>query len=145
MTAGSTATRIEPGRHRYATRQGEAIASVLTDVAEFRSAQEIYAELRRRGVRVGLTTVYRHLGALADRGEVDVLHTPAGETVYRQCAAEAHHHHLICRFCGKTVEFEGPEMEQLAVRVARRAGFRDVSHTVEIFGTCRECGAARAT
>jgi len=140
MSDQSRASLVELGRPRYATRQGEAISAVLKDTAEFRSAQDIHAELRRRGHRVGLTTVYRHLGDLAERGEVDVLHTPAGETIYRQCAADAHHHHLICRFCGRTVEFEGPEIEQWTERVARQAGFRDVSHTVEIFGTCRDCG-----
>jgi Fur family transcriptional regulator, ferric uptake regulator len=133
---------VDSGRPRYSTRQGEAISGVLEDIAEFRSAQDIHAELRRRGHRVGLTTVYRHLGVLAERGQVDVLHTPTGETIYRQCAADAHHHHLICRFCGKTVEFEGPQIEQWAEKVARRAGFREVSHTVEIFGICRDCGSA---
>jgi Fur family ferric uptake transcriptional regulator len=134
---------IEPARPR-STRQREAIAAVLEDVTEFRSAQEIHDELRRRGNQVGLATVYRQLGSLAERGEVDVLHTLGGETVYRRCAAEVHHHHLVCRSCGKTVEFEGPEIERLADRVARREGFRDVSHTVEILGTCSDC-ASRLT
>lgn len=134
------ASVVDAVRPRYSTRQGEAISAILRDIVEFRSAQDIHAELRRRGHRVGLATVYRHLGALAERGEVDVLQTPGGETVYRQCAAHAHHHHLICRACGKTVEFEGKEIERSADRVARRAGFREVSHTVEIFGVCRDCG-----
>jgi Fur family transcriptional regulator, ferric uptake regulator len=141
MADESGALGTEPERVRYSTRQGEAISAVLEDVAEFRSAQDIHAELRHRGHRVGLTTVYRHLGALAERGEVDVLHTPAGETIYRRCAADAHHHHLICRFCGNTVEVEGPEIEQWMEAVARRAGFREVSHTVEIFGTCKACNS----
>jgi Fur family ferric uptake transcriptional regulator len=139
----SRAPLVQSGRPHYSTRQGEAISAVLKDIAEFRSAQDIHAELRRRGHRVGLTTVYRHLGTLAERGEVDVLHTPSGETIYRQCVADAHHHHLICRFCGKTVEFEGPEIEQWTEQVARRAGFSEVSHTVEIFGTCSDCVSAR--
>src|ERR671936_803661 len=142
MGARSQISVVQPGRPRYSTRQGEAISAVLKDIAEFRSAQDIYTELRRRGHQVGLTTVYRHLGALAERGEVDVLHTQGGETIYRQCVADAHHHHLICRFCGRTVEFEGPEIEEWAARVARRAGCREVSHTVEIFGTCKDCGSA---
>jgi len=121
------------------TRQGRLVSEILDDVAEFRTAQDIHAELRKRGHRVGLTTVYRHLGQLADIGEVDSLRTPSGETIYRRCAAPAHHHHLICRQCGKTLEFEGPEVERWAERVAKRARFRDVSHTVEIFGTCEEC------
>ncbi|MDP9340793.1 MAG: transcriptional repressor [Actinomycetota bacterium] len=135
---------MEPGRVRHATRQGDAINEVLNDVAEFRAPQEIHAELRRRGRRVGLTTVYRHLALLADRGAVDVLRTASGQTVYRRCAAESHHHHLICRSCGKTVEFEGPEVERWAEAVARAARFHDVSHTVEIFGTCDDCAAGQA-
>src|SRR5439155_150580 len=106
------------------TRQGRLISEILDDVAEFRTAQDIHAELRRRGHRVGLTTVYRHLGQLADTGEVDSLRTPSGETIYRRCTVPAHHHHLICRECGKTLEFEGPEVERWAERVAKRARFR---------------------
>ncbi len=137
---------LEQGRERvrHATRQGEAINEVLDEVSEFRTPQEIHGELRRRGRRVGLTTVYRHLALLADRGAVDVLRTASGQTVYRRCAAESHHHHLICRSCGKTVEFEGPEVERWAEAVARAARFHDVSHTVEVFGTCEDCAAGRA-
>jgi Fur family ferric uptake transcriptional regulator len=120
------------------------VREVLSDVTEFRSAQDIHDELRHRGHRVGLTTVYRHLNQMAERGLVDVLRTPSGETVYRRCAAPSHHHHLICRSCGKTVEFEGPELERWAEEVARTARFHDVSHTVEIFGTCEDCAKAAA-
>jgi Fur family ferric uptake transcriptional regulator len=127
------------GQVRHATRQGEAIGEVLEDVVEFRTAQDIHAEIRRRGHRVGLTTVYRHLNLMAERGSVDALRIPSGETVYRRCAVESHHHHLICRSCGTTLEFEGPEVERWAEKVARAARFRDVSHTVEIFGTCDAC------
>jgi Fur family transcriptional regulator, ferric uptake regulator len=126
-------------RAHNATRQGEVVADVLNELDEFRSAQEIHAELKRRGERVGLTTVYRHLNLLAEGGAVDVSRTPEGETIYRRCAAESHHHHLICRSCGKTLEFEGPEVERWAEGIARKARFRDVSHTVEIFGTCPDC------
>jgi Fur family ferric uptake transcriptional regulator len=129
---------------RHATRQGDAVREVLRDVAEFRSAQDIHDELRHRGHRVGLTTVYRHLNHMAELGLVDVLRIPSGETVYRRCEAPSHHHHLICRSCGKTVEFEGPELERWAEDVARSARFHDVSHTVEIFGTCEDCAKANA-
>lgn len=138
-TAGGSAA----GKARHATRQGDAIAALLRDLDEFRSAQQIHDELRRRGQRIGLATVYRHLGALAERGEIDALRTQSGETIYRRCVAEDHHHHLICRFCGKTVEFEGPEIERWTEAVARRARFQDVAHTVEILGTCEDCALPR--
>jgi Fur family ferric uptake transcriptional regulator len=121
-----------------ATRQRAAVARLLDDIGEFRTAQELHEELRRRGEAIGLTTVYRTLQALSDAGEVDVLRTDSGESAYRRCSAH-HHHHLVCRHCGRTVEVEGPAVERWAERVAAEHGFRDVRHTVEIFGSCADC------
>ncbi|MGW0229553.1 Fur family transcriptional regulator [Actinopolymorpha singaporensis] len=122
-----------------ATRQRAAVAEVLEGVEDFRSAQDIHALLRDRGENVGLTTVYRTLGSLADAGQVDAIRTDDGETVYRRCATARHHHHLVCRDCGRTVEVEGPAVERWAESVAAEAGFVDVTHTVEVFGTCAAC------
>ena len=122
------------------TRQRSAVARALGVEPGFRSAQALHDAMRHAGESVGLTTVYRHLQALAEAGEVDVLRTADGEAVYRQCAAEAHHHHLVCRSCGATVEVTGAAVERWAARVASEHGFRDVSHTVEVFGTCGACG-----
>jgi Fur family transcriptional regulator, ferric uptake regulator len=138
---GNPGTARIPGGLR-ATRQGAAVRSALTTAAGFRSAQDLHAELRRRGEAVGLTTVYRHLQMLADAGEVDTLHNPDGETVYRLCGSEAHHHHLVCRSCGRTVEIEGGEVERWTRQVADAEGFVDIDHTIEIFGTCAACTAA---
>jgi Fur family ferric uptake transcriptional regulator len=117
------------------TRQRRAVVSALQGFEDFRSAQDIHDLLRRNGANVGLSTVYRTLQALADGGEVDVLRSEDGEAVYRRCSTN-HHHHLVCRSCGRTVEIEGPAVERWAERVAGEHGFTDVSHTLEIFGTC---------
>jgi Fur family ferric uptake transcriptional regulator len=107
----------------------------------FCSAQEIHAELRRKGEHVGLTTVYRHLQALSEQGSIDAIRDDSGETLYRQCETTAHPHHLTCRTCGHSVEVEGRAVEQWAERVATEAGFTDVGHTVELFGRCPDCAA----
>lgn len=125
------------------TRQRTAVSALLDRLDDFRSAQEIHEELRRVGEGIGLTTVYRTLQTLADSGEVDVLRTGTGEAVYRRCASAEHHHHLVCRRCGRTVEIEGPAVESWAKRVAEAHGFSELSHTAEIFGLCRECGDGR--
>jgi Fur family transcriptional regulator, ferric uptake regulator len=124
-----------------ATRQRAAVATLLDEVDDFRSAQELHDLLKRRGESVGLTTVYRTLQGLAAAGLVDVVRTDDGEAVYRRCASGSHHHHLVCRSCGRTVEVEGPAVESWAVKVAADHGFTDVSHTLEIFGTCDQCAA----
>jgi Fur family transcriptional regulator, ferric uptake regulator len=125
------------------TRQRSAISALLSNIDEFRSAQELHDELRKRGEGIGLTTVYRTLQSLADAGMVDVLRTDTGESVYRQCSS-GHHHHLVCRHCGRTVEVEGPTVEAWAAAIAGEHGFTEVSHTLEIFGTCRDCVRSRA-
>jgi Fur family ferric uptake transcriptional regulator len=121
------------------TRQRRAVSSALDDTAGFRSAQQIHELLRRRGDKVGLTTVYRTLQAMAEAEEVDVLRAGDGEALYRQCSTGGHHHHLVCRSCGLTVEVEGPAVENWADRVAGAHGFSEVSHTLEIFGRCQAC------
>ena len=120
------------------TRQRGAVGALLSELDEFRSAQELHALLRDRGDRVGLTTVYRTLQALANAGEIDVMRPPEGEQLFRRCS-RGHHHHLVCRDCGATVEVDGPAVEHWADRVAAQHGYVDVSHTLEIFGTCQRC------
>ncbi|GEP39284.1 transcriptional repressor [Nocardioides psychrotolerans] len=130
----SQTTGVRPTRQRLAVRQ------VLDSADDFRSAQDIHDALRREGERVGLATVYRALQSLVDAGEIDVLKTAAGESVYRRCSTH-HHHHLVCRTCGRTVEIEGPAVERWARAVALEHGYEDASHTLELFGTCSSCHA----
>ena len=125
------------------TRQRAAVSALLDRLDDFRSAQEIHEQLRRTGDGIGLTTVYRTLQALADTGEVDVLSSDTGEAVYRRCSDD-HHHHLVCRACGSTVEVQGDQVETWATEVAREHGFSDVSHTIEIFGLCSACTTAQS-
>jgi Fur family transcriptional regulator, ferric uptake regulator len=120
------------------TRQRAAITALLESLDEFRSAQEIHDELRRRGQGIGLTTVYRTLQSMSAAGAVDTLRTDTGESVYRRCSTN-HHHHLVCRTCGFTVEVEGGQAEAWAAQVASAHGFSEASHTIEVFGTCATC------
>ncbi len=131
--------RHSAGTGVRATRQRGAIIALLDTVEEFRSAQELHDELRRRGENIGLTTVYRTLQTLAAADLVDLVRTDTGESVYRRCAAPHHHHHLVCRGCGAAVEVSGREVEAWAADIAAAHGFSDVSHTIELFGTCSEC------
>jgi Fur family transcriptional regulator, ferric uptake regulator len=117
------------------TRQRIAVTEALASFDDFRSAQEIHELLDRRGAKVGLATVYRTLQRLSEAREVDMLRTEDGEAVYRRCS-DTHHHHLVCRECGATVEIEGPAVERWTTAMAAEHGFADVSHTLEIFGTC---------
>ena len=123
------------------TRQGATIADALAGLDEFKTAQDIHDLLRARGEKIGLATVYRHLQAMTDAGEVDVIRTPDGQASYRGCgeATHDHHHHLICRNCGRTVEVELDGVEELIDRLAGAHGFTAVDHSLELRGLCAAC------
>lgn len=126
------------------TRQRAEILDLLEDLDEFRSAQQLHELLRSRGSGVGLATVYRAVQSLADGGEIDVLRTQDGESVYRRCEQRSHHHHLVCRSCGRTVEIDAGQAEAWAAQVGAAHGFTDVDHTIELLGTCADCRARAA-
>lgn len=130
--------RSSAGRLR-STRQRAAIISALRRASGFKTAQGLHLEMAKAGEGVALATIYRNLQALADSGEVDVLQSELGEAMFCLCQSKDHHHHLVCRRCGRSEEIRGEEVESWATDVGRAHGFSQVSHTVEVFGVCREC------
>src|SRR5690606_35861480 len=124
---------------RRDTRQRRAVRGALAEAESFVSAQELHAELREDGVRIGLATVYRALADLAADGEADVLQSEEGEARYRACTPGEHHHHMICRECGRTVEVGAEVVGRWVASIAAEHGFVEAEHEVNIFGLCAEC------
>lgn len=127
------------------TRQQSAVLEALGSRTDFVAAQELHVAMARAGHKVALATVYRALQSFDEAGEVDTLVTEGGETLYRACRTTAHHHHLVCRECGDTVEIDGPAVEQWSEQIAAQHGFSEVSHTVELYGRCAACSCGRST
>lgn len=123
---------------RRNTWQKTAVLEQLSNTDEFVSAQELHQKISQSGKKLGLTTVYRALTEMVEQGMADSLSISDGEMRYRICTPE-HHHHLICRLCGKTVEFDMPGFEELALEVAKADGFTELSHEIELFGVCKDC------
>ena len=124
------------------TKAQRAVLAVLDSAGRFMSAQDIHVRLRQDGSTVGLTSVYRALQFLADAGSLDVLRTGSGETTFRRCDSDEHHHHLVCRICGATVEVEAPGLERWLAGVGRAHEFAVEGHTLEVVGVCRRCTSA---
>ena len=123
------------------TWQRAAVREALGGTDGFVSAQALHASMRTAERPIGLATVYRALADLAAEGEIDHLQQGA-EALYRACSSGRHHHHLICRNCGHTVEIDAEPVEEWARGVAAANGFTDPEHVVDIFGTCADCVAA---
>lgn len=120
------------------TWQREAVREALSESEGFVSAQSLHASLKGGGSTVGLATVYRALADLATEGDADSLQQD-GESLYRACTPGTHHHHLICRSCGTTVEIAADEVEAWAQAVAAKHGFTRPQHVVDVFGLCATC------
>jgi len=123
------------------TWQREAVREALSESEGFVSAQGLHSHLRDGGSPIGLATVYRALADLATQGEADSLQQE-GESLFRACTPGSHHHHLICRNCGLTVEIEADAVEEWARNVAAEHGFTQPNHIVDVFGLCAECSLA---
>lgn len=132
------------GTSRRASRQYDAVTDLLGRLREFRSAQQIHALLDRRGARVALSTTYRILQHLADRGDVSVVYGRGHEAMYRWCGPERHCH-LVCRRCLRTVEVPGSTLITHAMDLAREFDFAEIESTLEVLGTCRSCALAEGT
>lgn len=126
-------------RADYVTRPREWIASVLAREPRFLSAAQIHQRLRRAGTRVSLSTVYRTLERLRNRGDITARADAEGETTYMLCEPERHHHHAICRACGRVEDVDCAATDQFADSLHALHGFALDGHAMEFFGTCRDC------
>ncbi len=121
------------------TVQRREIIETLEGVRGFISAQELHGLIVRRGGRIALATVYAQLRKLVDSGEIDVVMTDRGESLFRRCDVDVHHHHLACRLCGATVDVDTPELERWTAQLASRHGYSELRHVLELNGLCPTC------
>lgn len=121
------------------TPQRLRVLGALADEADGATAQELHHRLRRRGDRIGLATVYRALAALHEHDVIDSLPQRTGESRYRVCGSDRHHHHLVCRACDRVIELSGCDVDDWIRRVSAAHGFRELEHSLEVTGLCADC------
>lgn len=121
------------------TKQRRTVVDVLRTLEEFHSAQELHRIIADRGGKVSLATVYRVLQSMAEGGDVDTVQDHEGQALYRTCQAEEHHHHLLCRHCGRAENIEADVVEKWASAIGASFGYSDIEHTIELTGICADC------
>jgi Fur family ferric uptake transcriptional regulator len=124
------------------TEPRRALAVLIADQEGHFTAAELVAAARQRRVGVGRATVFRTLETLDEIGAIERLDLPSGEHAYVGCEP-AHHHHIVCSRCGRTVEIDDAGLRPVVREVARQTGFRVDDHRLELFGLCPACLAAR--
>jgi Fur family ferric uptake transcriptional regulator len=104
---------------------------------------ELAKFLGQRGQAMALTTIYRNLPALEGAGIICRTtfseEQTRGAVTYERVVGKPHHDHLVCKTCGKKVEFEYDAIEILQQEIARQHGFQLISHHLELVGICKKC------
>lgn len=103
------------------------------------TAEALYRKIVKEHPSIGLATVYRNLKLFKEAGLARMSRFGKNEAYYEHNYMHTHHDHLICLSCGKIVEFENPDIEEIQERTARRYHFKTTSHRLEMYGRCAEC------
>jgi len=126
-------------KHLRLTGPRRAIIASVFGTEEHFTAEELLKWARRRDKSVSRATVYRTLPLLTASGLVREMDFGKDQKYYDPNYAEhPHHNHLICLDCGKIVEFDSREMEQIEREISRRLGFSAKAHRLQITATCEE-------
>ena len=128
---------VERGLRLTAARR--AIVEVVLARAGHFAIEDLVADLRSRGLPASKATVYRSLPLLTEAGILSSAVLTRDEHTYERAVGREHHDHLVCRRCGKVVEFECEAIEVLQREVAARYGFTLEGHVHQLIGRCADC------
>ena len=145
------ATETSWAEHAHATlrsaglRRGGARTAVIEALARHGcavSALELDDELRSRKPRVGRASIYRALEQFEELGLVRRMEMSRGTAGYERIEPDGHHHHhAICRDCGRMETFEDSDLERVIARLSGRMPFEISEHDVVLRGRCKRCSA----
>ena len=82
------------------------------------------------------TTIYRELEEFQKRGLITEVEFGDGKKRYE--LARDHHHHLVCKNCGKVEDIEINE-DKLLENISNESNFLIEKHSMEFFGKCFNC------
>jgi Fur family ferric uptake transcriptional regulator len=100
------------------------------------TAEEVYRQLAKDGIDVGLATIYRVLTQFEQAGLLERHHFEGGRAVF-ELKQSGHHDHLVCLQCGRVEEFYDPQIERRQEKVAAERGFAIVDHSLYLYAECR--------
>jgi len=139
--------RFRGGGYRLTIPRG-AILDVLSQTSEHLSAEDIYRIVHKTYPGVGLTTVYRTLELLVQMGLVSKFDFGDGRGRFELTQGpkgERHHHHLVCRACGRVIDYTDfiDEEKELLGRtekgLSEKFNFKITNHLIQFYGLCDNC------
>jgi Fur family transcriptional regulator, ferric uptake regulator len=119
------------------TRPRRAILQILSQAADHPDAMELFRRALTIDPTISLSTVYRTMKLLEDKGEIQRHAFAGGPARFEQAAGE-HHDHLIDIDTGDVIEFHSERIEQLQDEIAHKLGYDIVHHRFELYGRRRK-------
>jgi Fur family ferric uptake transcriptional regulator len=129
---------------RITSRRTTILETFLKEEGHF-TAEELYKKVVKKNSSIGIATVYRTLKLFQEAGLARRSQFGRGEARYEHNYLHGHHDHLICKQCGKIMEFENPVIEKLQEQIANKHQFKVTSHRLEMFGICSKCDSKQAS
>ena len=128
-------------RYKY-TAERRAMFHAAMNTHEHFDAERMIVELRQQGHRVGRATVYRTLPLLENCGIIKEVSLGQKQTFYEHIHGHGSHDHMVCRRCGRILEFDNAAVVELRKLIARQYEFHDLSHRLQVQGLCKTCWQA---
>ena len=125
---------------RRLTRQRKLVLEILEESQEHLDADAIYDRAKARDPNIGLATVYRSLGLLKEMGLVQE-HRLGENHGHFETTQSTPHHHFTCLACGRVVEFESPQVVEVARKLCEIEGLQVTEVHLHFSGYCSKCRA----
>ncbi len=125
---------------KYTRERRDLLRAVMGDDDHF-EAEQLQLRMHEAGIRVAKATIYRTLPLLVNCGIIKAVQFSNDRVHYEHTYGQDPHDHMVCRRCGRIIEFESSEVDRLRAMLAARHEFYAVSHRLQILGLCRQCVA----
>lgn len=122
------------------TKQREILLKTLYNHHTHYTPESLYLCIKEEypELNLGIATVYRTLNLLEEANIVTSLSFGSQGKKF-ELANKPHHDHMICKGCGKIIEFEDNTIERKQEQIAKEHKFKLTGHLMQLYGLCFEC------
>jgi len=131
-------TKLRDSGYKLTNQRKAIIEVLLENRGHFLSAEDIYIESRKKHPYTNFSTIYRNLDILESQGIVHNTKVDGNTSVYGLVDEHSHHHHIICKGCGKTEAIDFCPLTETMSKL-NCDNFTLTGHKFELYGYCKEC------
>lgn len=126
--------RLEMRGHRVTASRRRVLDAILAQPSHF-TVDDVLRATRK----VGRATVFRTVKILTDLNLICRVLLEDGTLHYRLSTRGGHHHHLVCRDCGRVEDFTTCDVDAIVRELTRATDYEIEGHWLEVYGRCQAC------